>query len=371
MAPDELPNFFARNGLSAQDLHACLAFARTRFPSPLPFPIEAIAKQGGCSFTLLLLLASHNGQQREKQQNGVIVQFRMLRHALCWEMVCDAREIYGGFAPRGFWCESFDVGGGDDDDDDDDDGGGGGRRGRRRMQGFGMSMISGSSLSDDGVWLEMGWKVRRVLRGFARFFALGWRGSKEKEKKGRVGRSILARLGCLEKGLPFPWLRQRASRTKRDVENGGLECLPVVLTHGDLIPSNVMIDPESLELLGLVDWAEAEYLPFGMGLYGVEHLLGKMSQSEEGEWRFEYRGEVSELREYFWSALRCEIPELGERRIWRAMLLAREVGIFLWHGIAWDDGNLDRVVNPVDDQEELAYLQAFLNSGSGYEKSML
>lgn len=56
-----------------------------------------------------------------------------------------------------------------------------------------------------------------------------------------------------------------------------------MLTHGGLLPANVALDAGSGALRGLVDWAEAEWLPFGVCLYGLEHLCGYVAAAEEGE----------------------------------------------------------------------------------------
>jgi hypothetical protein len=46
----------------------------------------------------------------------------------------------------------------------------------------------------------------------------------------------------------------------------------------------------------------------------------------------------------------------------KAVELARDVGVLLWHGLAWDDGRIDRVVEPGKDENELAHLNAFLHT---------
>ncbi|KAJ4362653.1 hypothetical protein N0V95_001361 [Ascochyta clinopodiicola] len=89
---------------------------------------------------------------------------------------------------------------------------------------------------------------------------------------GKVGSRIIQKLEKLAQDLPDVWLRQRAQSTIDRL------CMvdehPVVLNHGDLIPSNILVRKETWEITGLVDWAEAEFLPFGTCLYGLEHLLG-------------------------------------------------------------------------------------------------
>ncbi len=44
------------------------------------------------------------------------------------------------------------------------------------------------------------------------------------------------------------------------------EGYPGVLTHGDLSEMNFLVNPETGHLTGVIDWAEAEILPFGYAL---------------------------------------------------------------------------------------------------------
>ncbi|KAL6706049.1 hypothetical protein ACN47E_006151 [Coniothyrium glycines] len=132
---------------------------------------------------------------------------------------------------------------------------------------------------------------------------------------------------------------------------------PVVLNHGDMIPSNILVDEETWTITGLVDWAEAEYLPFGTCLYGLESLLGYLDQTSTPE--FVYYDDTERWREVFWSHLLNTLPALRKRR--RDIEVMRDLGVLLWYGIAWDDGALDRVVSEEDDAEVLACLRAFLD----------
>ncbi|KAI1879736.1 hypothetical protein JX265_002690 [Neoarthrinium moseri] len=135
-----------------------------------------------------------------------------------------------------------------------------------------------------------------------------------------------------------------------------IEDLPWTLSHGDLTPSNVLVCPKTGRIIGLLDWAEAEFLPFGVGIYGLEELLGE--DTTEG---FTYYPEARKLRALFWSELLSLIPELGENvDLLKTVKAAQIFGILLWHGIAFDDGRLDRVVEEGMDDGEIQRLDAFL-----------
>lgn len=208
-------------------------------------------------------------------------------------------------------------------------------------------------------------RLQNLLSDLADFFRVSWKSAisdgKTRRADGLVGSTILERLGMLARNLPTARLRKTASEAKRAVVAGGLDVLPVVLNHGDLIPCNLLIDSGTWRLTGVVDWAESEYLPFGMTMYGVEHLLGSLKRSGH-HGRFVYHLEADSLRETFWTRLRLLVSELTQPQVWRAMLLARKVGTLLWHGVAWDDGKRDRAVSFEHEAEDLAYLEAFLAS---------
>ena len=201
---------------------------------------------------------------------------------------------------------------------------------------------------------------------------------------GRVGRSLRKRLDLLRADLPerFQPVVERVVAGMGAIEGE----LPWVLTHGDLKGGNVLVGVDDcdgsrpkLELTGLVDWAEAEYLPFGVGLYGLEELLGRNETGADGRSRFRYFSDAEELREAFWEKLEDAVPELRDPEMREAVENARLLGLLLWyvplcsvfplklpivmnnrHGIAFDDGALNRVVCPGQDDEELQRLDLFL-----------
>ncbi|USP80257.1 hypothetical protein yc1106_07531 [Curvularia clavata] len=178
---------------------------------------------------------------------------------------------------------------------------------------------------------------------------------------GKVGLSILHRLKQLATDLPDALLRAKAAEVLSAVQR--VPDYPVVLSHGDLIPTNILVDQHSWEVTGVVDWAEAEFLPLGICLYGLEHLLGYLAPSSldtRPTWAY-FEG-AARLREVFWLRLYEVVPELKARE--EEMRVMRDLGVLLWHGIAWDGGAIDRVVCEVRDQEELAKLRAFLRADS-------
>jgi hypothetical protein len=72
------------------------------------------------------------------------------------------------------------------------------------------------------------------------------------------------------------------------------------------------------------------------------------------------------MRALFWTELQRHLPELEQQSVLDAVKLARDLGVLLWHGIAFDNGAIDRVVQEDRDIEEVRRLDAFLDL-SGHE----
>ncbi|KAK4106587.1 hypothetical protein N658DRAFT_503019 [Parathielavia hyrcaniae] len=191
-------------------------------------------------------------------------------------------------------------------------------------------------------------------------------------KRRRVGQTLRERMQWMRRDLPsrFSSVLEQVRDAMDEIER----CLPWVLTHGDLGAGNVLVDLDLdglVRLKGLVDWAEGEWLPFGVGLYGLEEMLGRRVEngSGTGRARFEYYPYAERLRGVFWDELVAAVPELGADQELRARVeKARLLGLLLWHGIAFDDGALNRVVEPGLDDEELQKLDLFL-MGIDHHKS--
>jgi len=221
-----------------------------------------------------------------------------------------------------------------------------------------MERIRGVSLKhfrDASNQKSLSFELRATLcKDFARFLSKAWhQENTDQINLGIVGTSIATRLRSLSKDLPSRF-RSITSSITRHLQN--IEALPWVLTHGDIVAGNIMVEPLSGHLLGFVDWAEAERLPFGIGLYGLEEFLGEMTTSG-----FQYRPDADFLRTIFWSEMVKEIPDLRQGHVLETVELARDLGVLLWHGIAFDNGAIDRVVQEGKDVDEIYRLDAFLD----------
>jgi len=312
--------------------------------------VSILAVQGGCSTTFLL-----NGSDEESQWKTPdrIVQFREPKFGLNLDISAAAQRTYERYAP----CTKQLSTAHDDKSS--------------HVLIYEMDVIPGISYNlvvPTLPHLTSSERSRqmRLVEDFADFVSRAWpdQSSEKLRCNGKVGSQISCKLERLAKELPSANLRAIAQRAIDGI--GALDLLPVVLNHGDVNPSNMMVDSDSGALNGLVDWAEAEYLPFGICLYGVEYLFGFLPVQDKRDSlvetrRFQYYTCSKELRCLFWHRLRTKTPALDhDERLLKAVVLSKSIGTLLWNGFAWDDGAIDRVVNNKDDSQEMAYLECFL-----------
>lgn len=365
-------DFWGRMRLQGTDRAACLDVVQRRYNE---YDVEEFGYQGYCSYTLLLIPRQEFPTEGDKvQSNGytlsfgpagqLIVQLRPAQHALDLDIAWAASRTYSPLAPM-IQALGIHLPGG--------------------LRAYEMNRLEGTPMSrlqhrqvavDPETWK----KQEALIASFAKLVSQCWPTTTTTERRdsvlrpdsplpnqltqlsqcrGKVGSCIVQKLERLTKELPDQWLRERAQA----MLNGFcmIDDYSVVLNHGDLIPSNILVDEQTWEIRGLVDWAEAEYLPFGTSLYGLEHLLGffQPESQQSRRSRFVYYDNARQLREFFWAHLLDLVPELGAKQ--EKVRVMRDVGVLLWHGYAWDEGAIDRVVDEVNDGEELAKLRAFLS----------
>ncbi|KAI1331238.1 hypothetical protein F5Y16DRAFT_408293 [Xylariaceae sp. FL0255] len=297
----------------------CEAFVKSRYLQPIrPAPF-----QGYCSYTIFV-------------GDNTVVQFRPSAHRIDIKVAKTACDIFGSLAPETICL---------------------GELGNADLCAFSMKKLPGVSLTDLRAVSTARSARRRVVRDFARVQEQAWRHARSEKAasqiKGTVGSSLRWRIESMASSLPhvFGAIARSVLANLADIES-----LPWVFTHGDFLPSNLMVK-HSGELLGLLDWAEAEWLPFGVGMYGLEELLGEDDQHGH----FSYYPEATGLRQLFWKELLKNIPELSRKpKTLEIVQQAQNLGILLWHGIAFDDGKLDRVVEVGKDDAEIHRLEMFL-----------
>jgi hypothetical protein len=382
MSTPKPSSFWSRFGLNAEDALQCVRAVQDAYRG---YEVQEFEEQGFCSFTLLVT-PSHGmptfGEDGQlvtrtlvsggRGEESLIIQIRPAPHALDTGITDAAGETYPSMAPVIRYLVLELPG---------------------KLCAYEMQMMRGAPLFKllpriSKIDSAMRAKQQRLVESFATLIAQTWPSlSKSSQKSritradspmqyvpnwqsqcpGKVGSSIISRLRKLSDNLPDALMRQSAKATLARVQ--AMSDYPVVLNHGDLIPSNILVDEDTWEITGLVDWAEAEYLPFGTCLYGLETLLGYISHPSDlspGERSgidslpaFVYYDSAPDLRDLFWARLIEAVPGLEMRQ--DDVRTMRDVGVLLWYGYAWDHGAIDRVVNESDDAVDVAYLRAYLN----------
>ncbi|KAA8633901.1 hypothetical protein SMACR_00674 [Sordaria macrospora] len=51
--------------------------------------------------------------------------------------------------------------------------------------------------------------------------------------------------------------------------------LPLFMAHSDLWAGNLIVDPDTHEVMGIVDWEDSFPLPFGIGLHRIQMVAGE------------------------------------------------------------------------------------------------
>ena len=129
----------------------------------------------------------------------------------------------------------------------------------------------------------------------------------------------------------------------------------MVLLHKEFGTCNVMVDSDSGDLVGVIDWAEAEIGPFGLNLHSLQPLISKF-HLKNGWIRYE---DYDNLQECFWKILCDEVGGLSKETI-RAIKSARVVGLLLSSGFTSRLANMPEPV-PIRDDETGAYNMLDLN----------
>ena len=110
--------------------------------------------------------------------------------------------------------------------------------------------------------------------------------------------------------------------------------VPWVLTHSDLSNMNLLVDPDSGHLTGVVDWADASIEPFGIALWGLESVLG--SSGPDG-WLY-FENDTSRSRKLFRKTFLTAIGSAISDETRGAIDEVRTLGILLRYGFSWEDG---------------------------------
>lgn len=189
------------------------------------------------------------------------------------------------------------------------------------------------------------------------FFALSWKSPQilEQAQLDKLQQEYERDLRSLLLALP-PRFHDAIRRCLQALPS--IMALPIVLAHKDFGDFNMLVDPDTCHLLGVIDWAEAKLEPFGLNLYAVENLMSK----------FHLRNGASRYPDYntlyftFWQTLKAEIgPDLSDAEI-HTVRSAMLLGFLLDRGFTSRLANMSEPVPISDDDREGAYNMLVLDS---------
>ncbi|UKZ82632.1 hypothetical protein TrVFT333_010425 [Trichoderma virens FT-333] len=196
-----------------------------------------------------------------------------------------------------------------------------------------------------------------TVRSLARFFAQSW-GSGRSSKLSMdptVLQDCHSSFNHLIKSLPEKF-HKIVNHVQLHIPELFYGKYPLVITHGDLNKMNILIDPETGEITGIVDWAEAGVLPFGFALYALDHLLGYMTPD-----RWIPHDNAKTLEVEFWKSF-CAMAggvSLSEMKL---IKVARTAGLLLRYGVAYQPGR--KGVVGVGGSDALKLLEALITACS-------
>ncbi|KAJ5291517.1 hypothetical protein N7478_000768 [Penicillium angulare] len=292
--------------------------------------IVPVAVQGVCSYTV------YAGPNAE-----FVVQFRLASLQLNMETANLARSIYGHFAP----CVTFLGQVGEVIES------------KEPLYIYVMSRVRGISYLDfilahnrqvsENSPKFSSWR-RNLVTDIAKFFALSWKGPQNVDQTYRdnLYYRYKKELDSLLVSLPdrFHPLIQESLNLLPTIFS-----LPMVLLHKDFGVCNIIVNEMSCNLVGVVDWAEAEIAPFGLNLYSHQRLISKV-HLKSGWIRFD---DYVALEDIFWSTFTKEAGGLSNDTI-RAIKAARIAGLLLSRGFTSRLANMPEPV-PIQDDESGAY----------------
>ncbi|PTB73797.1 hypothetical protein M440DRAFT_1446253 [Trichoderma longibrachiatum ATCC 18648] len=303
-----IENFFSEEGTSVSRAE-CDAFVRQRYGAAA----SPVAVQGLSSYTVI---AGIGGDK--------IIQFRQRDSPLDESMLKIAKAVHGDLVPS---CSHL---------------GWNGDLNGSRLSIYEMNRLPGENYI--------------TTRSELSFSADAWRWFKTKGHEGAdmvtIKAECEARFEHLAKAIPSRFMQ---TITEIQIALPPLfdGSYPMVLTHGDLNEMNILVNPHTGEITGIVDWAEASIQPFGFALYALENCLGSMGP-DGWKW-FE---DADSLRNAFWQRF-TEVAGLSETQR-KLAELAGKAGILLRYGTAYDAGfsGVLGVRDPMVD--DFSYLDALL-----------
>ncbi|PVH69949.1 hypothetical protein DL98DRAFT_149787 [Cadophora sp. DSE1049] len=122
--------------------------------------------------------------------------------------------------------------------------------------------------------LETASRQSNTVVGFARFFAASWkhRQIKPLDVVEAIHQDYEQKLDLLSPALPFRFI-ENLRKVRAELPLLFISTYPLALSHDDLCEMKIFVDPNTGHITGIIDWAEARILPFGISLWGSRTCL--------------------------------------------------------------------------------------------------
>jgi hypothetical protein len=146
-----------------------------------------------------------------------------------------------------------------------------------------------------------------------------------------IHREYKQKLELLSQVLP-PRFKDSIDSVLADLHLLFAAAYPLALSHEDLCEMNIFVDSDTGHLTGIIDWTDAQVLPFGIPLCALENVLGFMDSKG-----WHYYSNHLELESLFWQTFHETVGRVSEEDM-RAIRVARIAGSFLQYGFVWEDG---------------------------------
>ncbi|KAI1909215.1 hypothetical protein LOZ65_006560 [Ophidiomyces ophidiicola] len=199
-----------------------------------------------------------------------------------------------------------------------------------------------------------------TIKDFARFFAQSWNNNLQlcSDATAALLTEFQSNFNLLAEKLPSRF-KPNLEQAQKELPSLFSPAFHFALSHGDLNPMNILVNPQTGNVTGVVDWAEAKILPFGFALYGLENFFGWMNS--EG---WHYYDHHYELENLFWGTFREEARNFSDAEF-VLVRAARMAGFFYHYGFTFDAKGVVQGVRKKQQGGSFAYLDAFCASGNG------
>ncbi|KAH9890326.1 hypothetical protein F4778DRAFT_773218 [Xylariomycetidae sp. FL2044] len=140
------------------------------------------------------------------------------------------------------------------------------------------------------------------VKDFARYFARSYAHPQRVGMGARMSNQeqVWNKLSKLKaKSSEFPFLQATLKELDDKLNELYESPYPQVLTHGDLSMVNILIDPDTHAITGLVDWSRASVAPFGLELRAFRMSCGIMNRLGWNDFQCRPRMEALFWEEFF------------------------------------------------------------------------